>query len=406
MSAQCPNNGSCRIMTYSHDGFGLGHLRRTTNIASCLVRESPETSVLMLVGCSLGAFFDLPPGVDFIKIPSIIKVDNGVYHPLSLRVSVEEMKALRASIMKKAAYVFQPDLFLVDHVPTGVWGELRPTLKMLNEREDRPAVVLGMRDIVDDPRAVQKLWRREKTYKAISDYYDEVLIYGCREVFDMAAEYGLDTELGSRIRYCGYICSDEPRMTDEQTRNQLQLRKDRLVVVSAGGGYDAYPMMRTCMEALQLLGNPLPFDALFITGPLMLAEHQQSLRRQAEGLQVRVLSHVQDKPSYMSASDLMITMAGYNSLSEVLRLRKKALVVPRLGPRAEQMMRARLFAERGLVDAIYPHEVSPRVLAYRIMADLERTDFPVFDPVIQLDGGRQAAVRLVELTRARVATLS
>src|SRR5690349_15641342 len=161
-----------RVMAYSHDGFGLGHLRRTANIAGRLVQDMPGSSVLMVVGCSLGAFFDLPAGVDFIKIPSIIKVDDNVWQPRSLRVSVEEIKALRASTIQEAVHVFKPHLFLVDYKPTGVWGELLPTLRMLRDHVDQPAVVLGMRDIVDDPAAVRDRWTRGDTYQAMDDYYD------------------------------------------------------------------------------------------------------------------------------------------------------------------------------------------------------------------------------------------
>jgi len=109
--------------------------------------------------------------------------------------------------------------------------------------------------------------------------------------------------------------------------------------------------------------------------------------------------------SYMNAADLVITMAGYNSLSEILHLKKKALVIPRRGPSAEQTTRARLFRERGLIDAVFPDELSPRNLAKRIMADLDRTDYPSPDPSVELCGGRRAAARLVELAGAKAFSL-
>ena len=68
-------------------------------------------------------------------------------------------------------------------------------------------------------------------------------------------------------------------------------------------------------------------------------------------------------------------------------------------------MRARIFAERGLVDALYPSELIPKAVAARIMADLERTDYPRFDGTVNLSGGRQAASRLIELTRSRALSL-
>src|SRR5260370_16839270 len=94
-------------------------------------------------------------------------------------------------------------------------------------------------------------------------------------------------------------------------------------------------------------------------------------------------------------------MDGYHSLCEVVSLRRKALVVTRLGPRAEQRMRAELFRQKGLVDVLDPQAVSPRNLAQRIIEDLERTDFPLADAAIDTSGARNAARRLSGLALER-----
>jgi predicted glycosyltransferase len=365
-----------RMMTYSHDGYGLGHLRRNCTIATSLVKEMPHSTVLMLVGCPVGAFFELPPRVDFVKVPSIIKVAAGEYKPLGLGVSWEQTKALRSSIIATTAEMFQPDVFLVDHVPTGVWGELLPTLRMLKDRGNQTTIILGIRDIIDSPEVVREQWHREDNYKTINAYYDEVFIYGSKDVFDAAFEYGLYGELRTTIRYCGYVGSDQRHKPKGEMRHDLGIEKDKLVVVTAGGGHDGFPMMQACMDAFRLLGKDAPFEAIFVAGPLMEYCHKKSLRRQAGGLNIRVLNHVHESLSYLEAADLVITMAGYNSICEVLKLKKKALVIPREGPRAEQRMRARVLRERDLADVLYTRELSPEKLAARIVANLEQTDCP------------------------------
>src|SRR5215472_937380 len=116
------------LMTYSHDGYGLGHLRRNTNIGVQVAQQAPGSSVLMLTGCPPGNPFHLPKGVDFIKVPSLIKVDTGVYASNSLRISRQKAKAIRGSVILSAVREFKPNLLLVDHVPAGTYGELLPTL--------------------------------------------------------------------------------------------------------------------------------------------------------------------------------------------------------------------------------------------------------------------------------------
>ncbi len=385
------------LMTYSHDGYGLGHLRRSCNISASFVQEAAGSSVLMLTGCPSGNPLFLPKGVDFIKLPSIIKVDTGAYMPLSLRIGRQKAKAIRTATIQTAVAQFQPHLLLVDHVPVGVYGELLPTLRMLRERVEPPAMVLGLRDIIDDPKVVTELWRKESTYQAIRDYYDEVFIYGCQEIFDVALHYGIGTEFQGKVTYCGYVCSEEPVKSKEQIQGDLRMNEERLVVVTAGGGHDAYPLMQSCLDAIRFLGGSERFDTVLITGPLMEPEQRERLRAQARILGVRVFTCVEDTLSFINAADLIITMAGYNSLSEIISLRKKALAVPRLGPRAEQRMRAQLFQQRGLIDVLDPRELSSRNFARRIIEDLDRTDFPSTNAKIDTLGARNAARRLSAL---------
>jgi predicted glycosyltransferase len=396
-------NSTC-VMTYSHDGFGLGHLRRNTTIASVVARQIPDSSVLMLIGCPSGAVFKLPTGVDFIKLPSVIKRNTGVWLPLRLRIGLEKTKALRVATIQEAIRVFHPQVLLVDHVPVGIWGELLPSLQMLKRRSDAPTIVLGLRDILDAPEVTRALWEREGTYEAIRRYYDEIFIYGRKEIFDTGAHYGLDGEFEQKLRYVGYVCEHEPYKNRSEMRSELQV-ENKLLVVTGGGGADAFPMMLECMKGLRLLGANSGLEAIFITGPLMEGGQREHLREMAKGLKARVLVHVDDHLSHMNAADLVVTMAGYNSLYQLLRLRKKGLVIPRSGPSAEQKTRAQLFAERGLVDVIQPGELSPKKMAEKFMHGLEQTDYPLYESTIDTNGSRRAAERLAEhLTAARMSS--
>lgn len=385
------------LMTYSHDGYGLGHLKRTSNIAARFVQDAPGSTALMLTGCPIGNVSLLPEGVDFIKLPSVIKIGTGVYAPAGLRIGRHKVKAIRASTILSAVTEFKPRLLLVDHLPTGIYGELLPSLRMLKELDDPPVIVLGLRDIIDDPAVVCDLWRKEMTYEVIREFYDEVFIYGCKDIFDADGHYEMNAHLPGKVRYCGYVCSEQPIKSREQLREDLRLQKEKLVVVTTGGGHDGYPLLHSCMEACRLAGRYAPFEAVFITGPLMDPMQREQLRAQGRGLGVRVITWVEDPPSFINAADLVVTMGGYNSLCEVISLRKKALVVPRLGPRAEQRMRARLFEEKGLIDVFDPREVSAGKLAERILADLERTDLPSADATIDTAGCVNVAGRLLEL---------
>ena len=117
-----------RIAVYSQDGFGLGHLRRTTLIGQSLLEQAPDSAVLLLADSPVAPFFQLPQGMDCIKLPSILKVDAGKWRPVSLHVGVADLRRLRADVLHCALRSFAPDLLLVDHMPGGVQGELFPSL--------------------------------------------------------------------------------------------------------------------------------------------------------------------------------------------------------------------------------------------------------------------------------------
>ncbi|MCG8557570.1 MAG: glycosyltransferase [Proteobacteria bacterium] len=375
-----------RIMLYSHDGFGLGHLRRNSLIAEHFVRQVPGATALMVVGSPTGAFFSLPAGVDAIKLPSIAKVATGVWRPASLSLSFETVIALRRSMLLEAARHFRPHLLLADYVPRGVHGELLQTLEYLRSRPTPAKLVLGLRDILDRPEVTSSRWRDDGTYDAIDRYYDRVLFYGRREIFDTGLHYKLqgDGSRPSKARFCGYVCASGSRQSRDQIRRELRLRADKLVLVTVGGGRDGHLILKAYLKALELLGPSLSAESLVVTGPLMSAENKAELRAQSEGLPVRILDTVTDSLGYLQAADLVVTMAGYNTLTEAAHMGKRVVVVPRKGPSAEQQLRTRAFASLGLVRAIPPDQLSPDLLARMLAEGLKANPRP--RPVLQADG--------------------
>ena len=117
---------------------------------------------------------------------------------------------------------------------------------------------------------------------------------------------------------------------------------------------------------------------------------------------MRIVPFVEDSLSVIAAADLMVCMAGYNTLAEVLRVGRRALVVPRAGPSAEQRMRSQLFLERGLVDVVFPEELSPQRLAERMLDGLERNGSTTAAARVDTSGLGNVAGHLLRLAGAPV----
>ncbi len=155
---------NARILIYSHDTFGLGHLRRCRAIAHALVEHNKELSVLILSGSPIIGSFDFRARVDFVRVPGVIKLRNGDYTSLNLLIDIEETLAMRASIIQHTAKMFDPDIFIVDKEPLGLRGEVQDTLKMLKERG--VPLVLGLRDVMDEPGLLAPEWKRKNVIPA------------------------------------------------------------------------------------------------------------------------------------------------------------------------------------------------------------------------------------------------
>jgi predicted glycosyltransferase len=384
-----------RLLIYSQDGLGLGHLRRTSLLAGEFLAARPGASVLTVSDSPIGQFFPMPSGHDYLKLPTIKKAGPGDWRPVSLSAPYTDVHAIRQDVLRSAALGFDPDVVLVDHMPHGAMGELLPTLEALAPRSVR--FVLGLRDILDAPVTVRRRWQLEGAFEAVEQYFHRVLVYGSQDVFDVAAQYGWPQHLGDRLKYCGYVCtapSSSP--VDAIRRRYLRgLSNERLIIAMAGGGADAHRLFVTLLQAVPAILSETPCTVVVVTGPFLPAEERMELERLAAALPVHLVPTVSDSLGYMQAADLVIAMAGYNTSAEILSLGKRALLIPRKGPSAEQRMRASLFAERGWVRWLPPEALAPDALSAAALDALaDPLDSITSSP--DLGGRRVAAGHLLE----------
>jgi predicted glycosyltransferase len=96
------------VLIYSHDSFGLGHIRRCRTIAHALAEAIPKLKVLIVSGSPIIGSFDFKTRVDFVRVPGIIKLRSGDYVPLGAHGSIQSTTALRSSLIRETATSFEP----------------------------------------------------------------------------------------------------------------------------------------------------------------------------------------------------------------------------------------------------------------------------------------------------------
>ncbi|MGZ8999111.1 MAG: glycosyltransferase family protein, partial [Allosphingosinicella sp.] len=236
LKAQSPpwRKPGSRVVIYSHDTFGLGHLRRSRAIANAIVAECPETSVVIISGSPVIGNFEFGSGVDYIRIPGVTKLPDGDYRSLNLNVELDEAVGLREALILQAVKSFRPDVFIVDKEPTGFRGEVMAALDYLQGIGCR--LVLGIRDVMDEPALLVPEWERKGAREALIRYYDDIWVYGLEDVYRPLAALDLPPAVEQRIIYTGYLRREIP--STPSLNKYPKITKQPFILVTTGGGGD------------------------------------------------------------------------------------------------------------------------------------------------------------------------
>jgi len=330
-----------RIMLYSHDTYGLGHLRRNLLLCDRFAAVAQAPQVLLATGSPRAQAFELPEGCDTFKLPTVLKQPDGTYRSRTLGVPFEEMREMRSQMLLAAYRSFRPDVVLVDHAPAGCEGEILPLLREVRSGGKRPRMVLGLRDVIDEPGRVRSEWRRLGVWDELGDLYDHVLVYGDLRVPTTASELGLESRLPGKVVHTGYLGRPVPPYCPVAHRDT-----EPMILVTAGGGGDGHKLFRAYASFLESLEAPAPFRSVVVTGPFLSRERYAEIsgRLRATVQRVAVFRFTAKMESLLASAAGVVAMGGYNSVVEILAAGSPALIVPRTEPRREQVLRARRLA--------------------------------------------------------------
>ncbi len=418
----------CRVAYYSHDTFGLGHLIRSLKLADALAARLTSVEGRIITGSPWVGLFPLPPRHEVVRLPEVVKRGLDLYEPRQNGRGLSEVIAERRSRILDAVSGFDPDLLVVDNVPCGLEREVLPSLRWLASR-GRGRAVLALRDIIDEEAAVRAQWERMGAPEVMSALYDEIWVFGLPEINDVRRAYSMPAAVARKVRFCGYLGprgwpaqapaerrgggaarEQEGQPEARAATGALALgapeRGRRLeppgraarAVLTAGGGGDARPLVSTFLAMHRWIEPPLACRV--ILGP----DFPHGELSPGWGDRQRppaLLKFVLDVPAEIAAADVTVSMAGYNTLSEILALGARAVLVPRVHPRKEQWLRAQAFRRRAGTRILHPGDLSPQSLAQAIRGVL---DSPRPDPVAA-DGGAFAAARAVELIGSAAAAI-
>jgi predicted glycosyltransferase/CheY-like chemotaxis protein len=378
-----PFGPGTRMLFYSHDTFGMGHLQRSLKLIQAIMTGHPDISLLLVTGSSVVHRYELPAGADYVKLPAVQKVGSDDYASRSLLMSGSGVRNLRTNLLLRIVRDYDPNVLFVDHSPAGMQGEMVPALEWLSDRT-RCRRVLGMRDVTDDAANVRALWKKQGIDDLIARHYDDLLIFGDKAIYDPVEEYALGKGAGPAIQYLGFVCENtEPAPAPKPSPSGAPK-----VAVSIGGGDGAVSTLYAYLDMLEEFGDALGVESEILTGPLIAEDELRKVRERARDLPVTITEFLPSTAEFFAHADLVVATAGYNTVTQIFRYARRALLVPRVLYRREQLVRSRRLEELGLVHCLHPMDISPQRL-YDVLAAA------LADPARPLEEARRSgAMRL------------
>ena len=363
-----------RLLVYSHDTFGLGNIKRMLAICTHLHKTIPGLSILIVSGSPMLHSFRVSPGIDYIKLPCLKRSDSGDLGVRYLDLDVDQVIRLRRELILSTVISFKPDVVLVDKKPEGLAGEMEPSLRYIRCNLPQTRTMLVLRDILDTPESTIQTWVEHGSYKTVEWYYDDVLVLGSERLFDVCSEYCFPEVIRRKVHYCGYVARQRSARSRAEIRKQLAIaEEEQLVLVTTGGGEDGLHVLSAAIDAMQRLPAGHRIRALIVAGPELGS--RQAAEVHAASLacpHIQVVEFIDDMMGYIAASDLVVSMAGYNTVCELLTVGRRAIIVPRVRPVEEQKIRAERMAAIPMFTTILPDALNAALLAESITNHLRQ----------------------------------
>ena len=368
---------SARVFIWVQHLLGFGHFARARVVAETL-RDAGHAVTLVSGGVTPAEA--VPAGVAFVQLPAARAKDE-MFDELVDAVGRdvdERWHQARRDLLLDALRRARPDILITETFPFGrrlLEFELLALLDEARRAMPRPKIVASVRDVLQRPR---KDARAATMVARAREFYDAVIVHGDPRVLRLEQSFPETAEIAARCIYTGYICADMP--------HREGLRRE--ILVSAGGGAAGLNLIAAALEARAHVRSSAPWTV--VTGPL--SEKPEAV----DG--VTMMQSLPDFRARLASAAVSISQAGYNTLVETVMACTPAIVVPFETEREqEQAMRAKAFADLGLVRMIRAQALDAKGLARMIDATIGSVP-----PTSTIDfGGRAGTVRAIAEVLAR-----
>ncbi|MBL8583211.1 MAG: glycosyl transferase [Rhizobiaceae bacterium] len=371
-----------KILFYVQHLLGIGHLARASRIASALVADGFDLT-MVTGGAPVPGF--PAAGVKTFALPPVVASDIGFSGLAAADGTPADQSFLdrRRDSLLAQLHLMQPDIVMLEAFPFGrrqMRFELMPLLREAAAMSPRPKVVVSVRDILQER---MKPGRNEETSAIVEEFVDRVLIHGDPSFARLEDTFPPAERIADKVIYTGLVAGPP----------SAPVAEPHDVLVSAGGGAAGRDLVFAAVSAARLL--PPDLGWCVITGPNLAAADFERLAAEAPA-NVALQRFRPEFPALLANAGVSVSQAGYNTVCDILRAGCRSVLVPfAAGGETEQSVRAERLARIGLATMLSEAALSAQSLAAAI--ETARTSPPPGPNGLDLEGARHTAIALREL---------
>jgi predicted glycosyltransferase len=386
-----------KIIFYCQYVWGMGHLFRSIEVARAL----SEHEVILVVG-GREVDIELPEHVTLVRLPGLYMDEQfTTLIPEDADKTIAAIQRKRQEILFSLCQTHKPDLFIIELYPFGrtIFGfELQPLLDSIQQgRFGKIKVVCSLRDILvekRDPKAYE-----ERVLNHLNTHFDLLLIHSDPAIMPLDETFSRVNDIPIPIFYTGFVTRKVKPAAGKKLRRELAIAaREKLIVASAGGGRSGYTLLSNVIEAAHQLADSQQIRLEMFTGPFRDEGEFKKLSANSTK-RIRVRHFTKRFLDYLSAADVSVSLAGYNTCMNLLVTRVPALVYPYLQQR-EQPLRVGKIKNFLPIKILQDKDLNPIPLGDHIQQMLGASR-PSDGVSLNLDGAENSARYLIEWMGSR-----
>lgn len=368
-----------KVLFYSHNVYGLGHVIRSARIAHAASELGMRCT--LVTGCPALGSLDLDPRVAVERLPAV-RVEDGRFYPRDSADKHEDVMATRAAALLTSMRRLEPDAVVVDHLPLGLGGELRPSLLAAADEAWPTRFVWGV------PYSEGATLRKRPGNPSIRrayGRYDGLLAYGSPDYDDVFAQLP-EWMLPPVRRYVGFVAGPAVHIiAPAQPR----------IVGFVGGGWGAPELFVALLAGFRALRRERSSLSLrLVVGPLGELARVRELVGDDPDVEVWSTGTIE---AAIADASIVVSRVGYNSAVALARCPLPVIFIPQGMAADDQPRRAAQLSRLPGIEALDENAADfVERLASSLAAALAAG--PVTRELLfPVDGARQAALAIASL---------